>query len=322
LNARRLDAVREALARRGLDGAVAVAPEHVWWLAGDESGRIATVVVSAEGAVALEAGAADDALAGTAADLGLAGRTLAYDTAEAAGAFADARRAKDADDLRALEHAAAVVDTALAAARDATVAGASDHEVHDAAAAALLAAAGPDCRPEGNVGAGINGSDPDAVPIGVALAEHDWLFIDLYPRIGHHYGDATRAFSAGPPSDRAVALHRTLWAALDHAAGGLRPGARAGDIDARCRAVLARDDLESFFPHHTGHGLGLFQQEAPMLVPGNDDELRVGDVVTIEPGVYLPGVGGMRVEDVFVIEPDGARRLTGAPRELWSGAGG
>ncbi|HEU4975344.1 MAG TPA: Xaa-Pro peptidase family protein [Baekduia sp.] len=322
MKAKRVDALRHRLSRQGLDGVLIRVPEHVWWLSGDAPGHGAMLLVTMDRVLAVDRGHVIDVIHGA----GLAGARLgcddgtrsagAVELADARAALADARRAKDADEIAALEHAARVVDEALAACRATAVAGATGTEVFAAASAALARAAGQAVQLEGNLGAGPAGDDPDAVPTDTPLREGEWLFVDLYPRVGGYYGDATRAFAIGRPTELAERLHRVLWSALDHAAEALRPGVAAGEIDARCRAVLEREGLEQHFPHHTGHGLGLQQQEPPMLVSGSPDPLRVGDVVTIEPGVYLPGVGGMRVEDVFVIETDGARRLTAAPRAL------
>lgn len=322
MNAARLAAVQSGLAALDLDGALLTAPEHVWWLTGVAPGPGAGVLVAADATHPVDA----VTIADVAGQLQLAGRRVGIDggpllagpfePVDATAVLADARRGKDAGEVQALGDAARAVDDALAAARSAAVAGATDHEIFSAAESALAESAGVAARLEGNVGAGAAGADPDALPSGVVLGDGDTVFVDLYPRVGWYYGDATRTFGIGRPTAWAERVHRTLWAAVDHAAAGLLPGAAARDIDARCREVLADEDLERHFPHHTGHGLGLFQQEPPLLVPSSTDVLRVGDVVTLEPGVYVDGVGGMRVEDAFVIEEGGARRLTGASREL------
>lgn len=325
MNAARLDAIRTGLAPAGLAGALLTRPEHIWWLSGAEAAGMAVVVAESEARLATADGLGDAlsdlGLAGPGAVLGIDGgpraaAASALRTADARTVLAAARRRKDAGEVAELERAARVVDDALAAARSAAVPGATDHAVLAAAASTLEDAAGPAAVLEACVGAGPSGADPDAVPAGVTLREDDWVFVDLFPRVGRYYGDATRVFAASAPTEQAERLHATLWDALEQAAAALAPGVAAAEVDARCRAVLAAAHLDRYFPHHTGHGLGLFQQEAPLVAPGSDDVLAVGDVVTLEPGVYLPGVGGMRVEDVFVIEDGGARRITGAPRAL------
>ena len=93
------------------------------------------------------------------------------------------------------------------------------------------------------------------------------------------------------------------------------PGVAAGEIDRICRGTVEAGHPPGI-AHHVGHGIGVFAQEPPYLVPRNSDTLKVGDVVAVEPGVYHPAEGGIRVEDVFVITETGARRLTNAPRDL------
>jgi Xaa-Pro dipeptidase len=94
----------------------------------------------------------------------------------------------------------------------------------------------------------------------------------------------------------------------------LVPGARAADIDAATRTAAAVRGQS--YPHHTGHGLGLRAPEPPFLVPGSDDVIRAGDVIAIEPGHYVPGVGGMRLEDVFLVTDARPQRLNDFPRRL------
>ncbi len=111
-------------------------------------------------------------------------------------------------------------------------------------------------------------------------------------------------------------LHALIVEALCTVERLLRPGASAAELDRACRDVLESNDHNGVFPHHSGHGLGVFAQEAPFLVPGSSDTLAVGDVVAVEPGLYVPGVGGLRIEDAWEITSDLPRRLNAFPREL------
>jgi Xaa-Pro aminopeptidase len=193
--------------------------------------------------------------------------------------------------------------------------GDSDLDVLSWAMDEILRHAGAPVAYDGNLGLGSAGGDFEAQPQGVRAAAGDVLFVDLYPMRHGYAGDSTRSFVMGHPPAWAVAAHARLVRALEAAEAALLPGTAAGEVDRVCREAAASDGGEAI-PHHVGHGLGIFGQEAPYLVPGNPDLLRTGDVVAVEPGVYRPGEGGLRLEDVFVVTESGARRLTGAPREL------
>jgi len=113
-------------------------------------------------------------------------------------------------------------------------------------------------------------------------------------------------------------VYRAVLAAQQAAAAALRPGAEAPKVDAAARAVLAAAGYEKYFNHGLGHGLGLQVHEAPAVRKNSDDELKAGMVCTLEPGVYLPGWGGVRIEDDFLVTPDGCERLTTLPRDFES----
>jgi Xaa-Pro aminopeptidase len=87
-------------------------------------------------------------------------------------------------------------------------------------------------------------------------------------------------------------------------------------VDRSCRGLLDDAVEGGVFPHHTGHGVGLRAHEPPYLIPGSQDVLRVGDVICVEPGLYFPGRGGLRLEEVFLVTDDGGQCLTGFPRAL------
>jgi Xaa-Pro aminopeptidase len=93
----------------------------------------------------------------------------------------------------------------------------------------------------------------------------------------------------------------------------VRPGATGAQIDAACRRVLARHGLDGYFGHDTGHGVGLTIHEGPRLAADSDDELEPGMIVTVEPGVYVPGFGGVRLEELALVTAQGREVLTTAP---------
>jgi Xaa-Pro aminopeptidase/Xaa-Pro dipeptidase len=120
----------------------------------------------------------------------------------------------------------------------------------------------------------------------------------------------------GEPDARQLEVYSVVLAAHDAAVAALRAGAVVGDVDEAARAVIRAAGLGDRFIHRVGHGLGLEAHEDPSLDPGSPAVLEEGMVVTVEPGVYLPGWGGVRIEDDVVVEAEGGRLLTAARREL------
>jgi len=128
--------------------------------------------------------------------------------------------------------------------------------------------------------------------------------------------DMTRTVFLGSPSDRVRRLYRAVLDAQQAAKAAIEPGATAGEVDAAARAVLKGHRLDRYFTHSTGHGLGIEVHEMPRLSRGERFVLKEGMVVTVEPGVYFEGLGGIRIEDEVVVTATGAEDLTSASREL------
>jgi Xaa-Pro aminopeptidase len=126
--------------------------------------------------------------------------------------------------------------------------------------------------------------------------------------------DFTNTVSAGPPSPEVQRMFDACHEALQAGAAALRPGVRAVDIYETVAAPLRQSGWGDTFTHHAGHGLGLAHPEPPILVAESTDVLEAGDVVTLEPGLYVPGVGGIRLEHNYLLTETGARCLS--PHEL------
>lgn len=159
-----------------------------------------------------------------------------------------------------------------------------------------------------------------AMPHGVAsaavLPRKGFVTLDFGVILKGYCSDMTRTIYLGKPSR----LERTTYEAVLHAQGAgvsaVRAGATAGSVDAACRDVLKDRGLAEAFSHSTGHGVGLQIHEEPRLGAGVETKLVSGMVVTVEPGVYLPGRFGIRIEDMVVVESHGARVLTPTPKQL------
>jgi Xaa-Pro aminopeptidase len=169
---------------------------------------------------------------------------------------------------------------------------------------------------------------PHAPPTSRTVAESGLLLIDWGASGALYKSDLTRilwarktsVFFSPPAGDgpRLEEIHQVVLQAQREALRALRPGVKAADVDTAARAAIAAAGHGEHFTHGLGHGLGLQIHEAPFLKPGNDMQIEAGMVVTIEPGIYLPGWGGVRIEDDVLVTPDGCEVLTSVARDLES----
>jgi Xaa-Pro aminopeptidase len=166
------------------------------------------------------------------------------------------------------------------------------------------------------VAEGPNSSRPHAKPgkrrIGVGSA----VLIDWGAVVGHYCSDLTRVVFIRRIPPRFRRMYQSVLAAQLEAIGAIRPGVRMCDVDAKARNLLAKAGIGHRFTHGLGHGLGLDIHEAPRLARKVVDRLEPGMVVTVEPGVYFPGVGGVRIEDDILVTETGAKVLTSLPKDL------
>jgi Xaa-Pro dipeptidase len=169
------------------------------------------------------------------------------------------------------------------------------------------------------VQSGPNSALPHAMPSGRRLAPGDLVLFDFGAAFEGYKADTTRMAVVGEAGSRHAEIHRVVLEAHDAAIAAVRPGATTGEVDAAARRVIEAAGYGDRFFHRTGHGLGLEAHEAPNLDPGSDVVLEPGMVFTVEPGIYIPGWGGVRIEDDVVVQDakDGGRRvLTTAERSL------
>ena len=232
------------------------------------------------------------------------------------------RLVKDAGELAVLREAGARISQVMADALAGLRPGRRERDVAADVDWAIRRAGFEGPAFETIVAAGPNSALPHARPGDRELAAGDLVLLDFG---GVHEGycvDVTRVASLGPPAPRAAAWHDAVRAAHAAALAAARPGATTVEVDAAARTVLADRGLGDAFGHGTGHGLGIEVHEAPRIgKPRPDDgpdpvRLAAGMVVTVEPGVYLPGEGGVRLEDDVVVTETGCERLTDAPLDL------
>ena len=166
------------------------------------------------------------------------------------------------------------------------------------------------------VQSGPNSAMPHLTPSSRKLVPGDFVLLDFGAEFEGYHGDTTRMAVIGEPSQQHREIHRVVLDAHDAAIAAVRPGATSGDVDAAARRVIEAAGHGEHFFHRVGHGLGLEIHEDPSLDPGSQTVLEQGMVFTIEPGVYVPGFGGVRIEDDVVVEGGGCRVLTKADRSL------
>lgn len=144
------------------------------------------------------------------------------------------------------------------------------------------------------------------------VGKGDLVVVDLGARFRHYRADMTRTVVVGKPSAKQARIYEVVREAQDRAFQRLKAGVRACDVDAAAREFIVKKGYGEFFVHSVGHGVGLEVHEPPSLNPENTERLRTGNVVTVEPGIYIPDFGGVRIEDTVLVLGGGAERLTEA----------
>jgi Xaa-Pro aminopeptidase len=167
------------------------------------------------------------------------------------------------------------------------------------------------------VASGPRSAYPHARPSSKALQESELVIFDLGAILGGYAADMTRTVCLGEPNRRVRNLYSAVLKAQRGAVRSVQDKASAGEIDSAARRILAKHGLARYFTHSTGHGVGLEIHERPRLGKGETTCLRSGAVVTVEPGVYLEGLGGIRIEDTVLVGPEGPEVLTPASKERW-----
>lgn len=230
--------------------------------------------------------------------------------------LANLRRAKTAEEIATVRRAARIADDALASCLELLRPGVSERTVRDVLEARMreLGADGPSY--DTIVASGpINSARPHHRPTERVFQSGDSVVIDVGALVDGYHSDMTRTFFVGDPIAELLDWYRTLLEAQATALDLVAPGRAVRDIDAACRAVLARDGLEEWFTHGLGHGVGLLIHENPFLNGTSRADLRPGDVVTIEPGLYRVGFGGMRIEDLILVTDSSHENLTSSPKD-------
>jgi len=231
----------------------------------------------------------------------------------------DLRRTKDREEVRAISDAIVASEHALTELRASVDWSKRPAEAEVAARLVVLLRLGTGEAPafEPIVASGPNSALPHHTPGSRRIRPGDLVLFDFGARVDGYRADIARTFlAAGDPEPWQEALHRAVLEANAAARSAAAAGEECREVDKSARNALDRHGLADRFGHSTGHGLGLEVHEPPSISRVSEQRLMPGDVVTIEPGAYLPGRGGVRIEDVLVIGSDRARSLSTLPRHL------
>ena len=232
----------------------------------------------------------------------------------AGGTVEKLRRVKDETELAAIAAAAELADEVWRWALERGLAGRTELDVARAAEARMRELGAEPSFPA-IVAAGPNGALPHAEPGEREIGRGELVVFDMGAKLEGYCSDGTRTFATGEPGERAREVYELVRAAQEAALAAVIPGARGEDVDRVARDAIAAAGYGERFGHGVGHGVGLEVHEPPWLgrAPG---DMVAGDVVTLEPGLYRQGFGGVRLEDLVLVTENGAENLTDYPYDL------
>ena len=231
-------------------------------------------------------------------------------------ALADLRQIKDASEIEALRLACHLSDLALADVVSRPVVGRTEREIAIALERRMIDLGAEAIAFDTIVGSGPNSAIPHHHPTERVIANGDLLKIDFGARVAGYHADETRTFVVGPPQDWQVEIHDLVFRAQAAGIAALGVGVELKSVDHAARSVIEQGGYGPHFTHGLGHGVGLVIHEEPFFAATSTGILNAGTPVTVEPGIYLPGRGGVRIEDTLLVGTAGAESLTKTERGL------
>lgn len=237
-------------------------------------------------------------------------------TVDAMPLLSQLRMVKDNQELALIGEAVRIVEEALGRTIARIKVGMTERELSRFLSEAISAAGGEGESFENMVAGGPNGANPHHANTERAFQPGDLIIIDCGARYRGYISDITRTVALGEPSPEARRIYELVKAANAAGKAWCRPAATGAEIDAAARKIISDGGYGDYFVHRTGHGFGLETHEEPNIVAGNNEPLTPGTTFTVEPGIYVPGLCGVRIEDDMVITEEGARSLTNFEREL------
>jgi len=232
----------------------------------------------------------------------------------ASGLVEELRRVKDASEIAQIRVAVALADEAMAHIMDWIRPGVTERQVAWELEVYMRTHGAERLSFDTIVGSGVNGAKPHAVVSDRVIERGDPVVIDMGAMCGGYCSDLTRSFCVGEASDAYLQAWDLVLEAQVSAEAAIKAGVTGREADAVAREIIDRGGFEGKFGHGLGHGVGLAIHEAPSLSMRSEHTLVAGDVATVEPGVYDPAWGGIRIEDMILVLEDGCEVLTGVPK--------
>ncbi len=226
------------------------------------------------------------------------------------------RERKDRDELAAIQRAIQYAESAFLEVRSKLTGDMTEKQVADDLEFAMRRAGAASSAFRTIVGVGPRAALPHGIPSSRKIRENPFVLIDWGAREGLYVSDLTRVLATSTLPSKFERIYHVVLAAQQAAIRAIRPGALMSEIDAVARSTIEQAGFGRRFTHGLGHGFGLQVHESIRLSKGQDRPLASGMVVTVEPGIYIPGYGGVRIEDDCLVTGSGCRVLTTLPREL------
>ena len=237
---------------------------------------------------------------------------------DAAAVIAQLRLRKDEDEIAAMRQAVRIAEEAFRAALAHFRVGMTEQQLAAELVVQLLRhGSAPNLPFQPIVAAGPNGANPHATPTERPIQPGDLVIVDWGANHQGYFSDLTRTVAVGEGDTELEHIAAIVAQANEAGRAAVRPGLPAGQVDTAARQVIVEAGYGDFFIHRTGHGLGLEVHEPPFLYAENALPLEPGMTFTVEPGIYLPGRGGVRIEDDVAVTATGSETLSTLPRALW-----
>jgi len=246
----------------------------------------------------------------------LATRLKGFELIPVSGLVEGIRAVKDEDEIALIRQAASLTDKALEDVLPMLRPGVTEHDVAVELEYRMRKLGADAPAFDTIVASGARSAMPHGRASGKVLAAGDFVTIDMGARVGGYASDLTRTFVMSHASREQEKVYRLVLEAQEKSLAAVRPGRTGKQIDAVARDIIATAGHGDHFGHGLGHSVGLDVHETPRLAATSDAAVEPGNVITVEPGVYVSGWGGVRIEDLVVVRPDGAEVLSRFPKKL------